>query len=138
LATSQNEICSGCCRWAKHAFILDCEHENRLRKFGTRCTGYLALLERKIGALDQAAPLVGWGLPEECPWMPPQSGKAPCSSSHPSALIRSVYPGKYPLRSDREDLIQVIFASPDLQRDPGIRPPPHPLCLAGGIPSGPS
>jgi transposase len=26
---------------------------------------YLALLERKIGALDQAAPLVGWGLPEE-------------------------------------------------------------------------
>jgi hypothetical protein len=26
---------------------------------------YLALLEHKIGALDQAAPLVGWGLPEE-------------------------------------------------------------------------
>jgi len=26
---------------------------------------YLALLERKIGALDQAAPLVGWSLPEE-------------------------------------------------------------------------
>src|SRR6201984_349248 len=26
---------------------------------------YLALLERKIGALDQAAPLVGWNLPEE-------------------------------------------------------------------------
>jgi transposase len=26
---------------------------------------YLALLERKIGALDQAAPLVGWKLPEE-------------------------------------------------------------------------
>jgi transposase len=26
---------------------------------------YLALLERKIGALDQAAPLVGWGLPAE-------------------------------------------------------------------------
>jgi hypothetical protein len=26
---------------------------------------YLALLEQKIGALDQAAPLVGWGLPEE-------------------------------------------------------------------------
>src|SRR5205814_8716080 len=26
---------------------------------------YLALLERKIGALDQAAPLVGWDLPEE-------------------------------------------------------------------------
>jgi hypothetical protein len=26
---------------------------------------YLALLERKIGALDQAAPLVGWALPEE-------------------------------------------------------------------------
>ena len=25
---------------------------------------YLALLERKIGALDQAAPLVGWDLPE--------------------------------------------------------------------------
>jgi transposase len=25
---------------------------------------YLALLERKIGALDQAAPLAGWGLPE--------------------------------------------------------------------------
>jgi len=25
---------------------------------------YLALLERKTGALDQAAPLVGWGLPE--------------------------------------------------------------------------
>jgi hypothetical protein len=25
---------------------------------------YLALLERKIGALDQAAPLVGWNLPE--------------------------------------------------------------------------
>jgi len=28
---------------------------------------YLALLERKIGALDQAAPLVGWDLPEEFP-----------------------------------------------------------------------
>jgi transposase len=26
---------------------------------------YLALLEQKIGALDQAAPLVGWSLPEE-------------------------------------------------------------------------
>jgi len=26
---------------------------------------YLSLLERKIGALDQAAPLVGWNLPEE-------------------------------------------------------------------------
>jgi transposase len=26
---------------------------------------YLALLEQKTGALDQAAPLVGWGLPEE-------------------------------------------------------------------------
>ena len=26
---------------------------------------YLALLERKTGALDQAAPLVGWALPEE-------------------------------------------------------------------------
>jgi len=26
---------------------------------------YLALVERKIGALDQAAPLVGWDLPEE-------------------------------------------------------------------------
>ncbi len=26
---------------------------------------YLALLEHKIGALDQAAPLVGWALPEE-------------------------------------------------------------------------
>ena len=26
---------------------------------------YLALLEQKIGALDQAAPLVGWDLPEE-------------------------------------------------------------------------
>ena len=26
---------------------------------------YLALLERKVGALDQAAPLVGWALPEE-------------------------------------------------------------------------
>src|SRR6516225_4954487 len=26
---------------------------------------YLAVLERKIGALDQAAPLVGWDLPEE-------------------------------------------------------------------------
>ena len=26
---------------------------------------YLALLEHKIGALDQAAPLVGWELPEE-------------------------------------------------------------------------
>jgi hypothetical protein len=26
---------------------------------------YLALLERKIGALDQAAPLVGWELPAE-------------------------------------------------------------------------
>jgi hypothetical protein len=28
---------------------------------------YLALLERKIGALDQAAPLVGWKLPKEFP-----------------------------------------------------------------------
>ena len=27
---------------------------------------YLALLERKIGALDQAAPLAGWTLPEAC------------------------------------------------------------------------
>ena len=27
---------------------------------------YLALLERKIGALDQAAPLAGWTLPEVC------------------------------------------------------------------------
>jgi len=26
---------------------------------------YLALLERKLGALDQAAPLAGWTLPEE-------------------------------------------------------------------------
>ena len=26
---------------------------------------YLALLERKTGAFDQAAPLVGWALPEE-------------------------------------------------------------------------
>jgi hypothetical protein len=26
---------------------------------------YLPLLEQKIGALDQAAPLVGWDLPEE-------------------------------------------------------------------------
>jgi hypothetical protein len=26
---------------------------------------YLALLERKTGALDQAAPLAGWALPEE-------------------------------------------------------------------------
>jgi hypothetical protein len=26
---------------------------------------YLALLERKIGALDQAAPLVGWDPPDE-------------------------------------------------------------------------
>ena len=26
---------------------------------------YLALLEQKVGALDQAAPLVGWDLPEE-------------------------------------------------------------------------
>src|SRR5258705_11945396 len=26
---------------------------------------YLALLEHKVGALDQAAPLVGWDLPEE-------------------------------------------------------------------------
>ena len=26
---------------------------------------YLALLERKIGALDQAAPLAGWALPDE-------------------------------------------------------------------------
>ena len=25
---------------------------------------YLALIERKIGALDQAAPLAGWELPE--------------------------------------------------------------------------
>jgi len=24
---------------------------------------YLALLEQKTGAIDQAAPLVGWGLP---------------------------------------------------------------------------
>ena len=27
---------------------------------------YLALLERKTGALDQAAPLAGWQLPDEC------------------------------------------------------------------------
>ena len=26
---------------------------------------YLALLERTVGALDQAAPLAGWALPEE-------------------------------------------------------------------------
>src|SRR5256714_2092554 len=33
--------------------------------FGFDPLHYLALLERKIGALDQPAPLVGWALPEE-------------------------------------------------------------------------
>jgi hypothetical protein len=37
--------------YAREDFILDPRH-------------YLALLERKIGALDQAAPLQGWDLPE--------------------------------------------------------------------------
>jgi hypothetical protein len=30
---------------------------------------YLALLERKVGALDQAAPLVGWALPQFLDWL---------------------------------------------------------------------
>jgi hypothetical protein len=29
---------------------------------------YLAVLEQKIGALDQAAPLAGWALPAEVLW----------------------------------------------------------------------
>jgi hypothetical protein len=32
LGTSQNETCSGCCREANRASVLDSEHENRLRK----------------------------------------------------------------------------------------------------------
>ncbi len=38
---------------------------------------YLALLERKISALDQAAPLVGWTLPDEftgCSFSPALTG----------------------------------------------------------------
>ena len=38
--------------WAREDFVFDPLH-------------YLALLERKIGALDQAAPLQGWALPGE-------------------------------------------------------------------------
>ena len=52
-------ICCGAAMIARHprsyereGFVFDPLH-------------YLALLERKIGALDQAAPLVGWDLPEE-------------------------------------------------------------------------
>jgi hypothetical protein len=52
-------ICSGADVIARHVrsyeredFVFDPLH-------------YLALLERKIGALDQAAPLAGWTLPEE-------------------------------------------------------------------------
>ena len=37
--------------WDKEDFIFDPMH-------------YLALLEHKVGALDQAAPLTGWQLPE--------------------------------------------------------------------------
>ena len=35
--------------------LLSCDHP----------VHYLPLLERKVGALDQAAPLAGWELPEE-------------------------------------------------------------------------
>jgi hypothetical protein len=44
---------------ARHPRSYDCED------FIFDPLHYLALLERKIGALDQAAPLVGWSLPEE-------------------------------------------------------------------------
>jgi hypothetical protein len=32
---------------------------------------YLALIEQKINALDQAAPLAGWQLPEQFATLPP-------------------------------------------------------------------
>ena len=36
-------------------------------RYGLRSDHYLPLLEHKIGALDQAAPLAGWELPDAFP-----------------------------------------------------------------------
>ena len=47
-----DEIARHCRSYEREVLIFDPRH-------------YLALLERKTGALDQAAPLVGWQLPEE-------------------------------------------------------------------------
>jgi len=60
------------------------------------------------------------------------------SSLHPSALFRSVYPGKYPLRTNCEDDIQAVLASFDLLHHAVVRSLPHPFGALGGIPSGPS
>jgi hypothetical protein len=49
---------------------------------------YLALLERKIGALDQAAPLVGWELPEELPPSPAAGTGKPEGSAAAGAVER--------------------------------------------------
>ena len=53
------------------------------------------------------------------------------SSSHPSSPFQFVNPGKDPLRSEREDDIQAIFASLDLLHNAIIRSLPHPLRVPG-------
>jgi hypothetical protein len=53
------------------------------------------------------------------------------SSSHPSSPFHFVNPGKDPLRSEREDDIQAIFASLDLLHDAIVRSLPHPLRALG-------
>ena len=57
---------------------------------------YLALLERKTAALDQAAPLAGWALPEEFATLPsvchrhrsPQAQAADTPERHPSSPVQ--------------------------------------------------
>ena len=60
-----------------------------------------------------------------------QRGKAWCSSSRSSTLFRSLYPGKYPLRTYHKDMIEVFFASLDLLHDAIVRSLPHPLRAPG-------
>ena len=59
---------------------------------------YLALLEQKTGALDQAAPLVGWDLPEEF------------------ALFRRLLEGRMGKRGKRE-FVQVLRLLETFRRD---------------------
>jgi hypothetical protein len=56
---------------------------------------------------------------------------ARCSSSQPSSPFQFVNPGKDPLRSEREDDIQAIFASLDLLHNAIIGSLPHPLRAPG-------
>ena len=52
IVCGSEEIARHCRSYGREELIFDPRH-------------YLALLERKIGALDQAAPLAGWALPDE-------------------------------------------------------------------------